>query len=215
MGTSKWILQPGKFLTSEEAGRLISVVRHRAQCAKTKGTKVAIRDYFIIHLALATGLRVMEITALTCGDLFLDSTIGCLLVQKGKGGKRRFVYFAGPFKKHCTEYLDWKRRIGESTESDKPLIVSSNTGTHMTTRAIEKVFKRCAERACLYSAYSIHCLRHTYASYLYKASGHNLRLVQDQLGHSDPKTTEIYVGTLMAEMEETLHRFSTLIHINQ
>ena len=206
MRESNWILEPGKFLTKDEAIRLLNAARHRAEAFQTKGKKVAIRDYFIIHLALATGLRVMEIAALKCSDIHLSNTMCSLLVRKGKGNKKRQVLFTGAFKKHCKEYLKWKQQLGESIEQEEPLIVSSNTGGHMTTRAIQKVFKRCAEKAYLNSSYAIHCLRHTYACFLLKASKWNLRLVQKQLGHSRITTTQVYADVMMPEIKKALDR---------
>ena len=166
---------------------------------------MAVRDYLIIHLALATGLRVMEIAALTCGDVFLGD--GCsVLVKKGKGGKRRLVFFNTAFREHGKEYLSWKERIGESTEPDAPLLLSSNTGGHLTTRAIQKAFKRCASEARLPSTYAIHCLRHTHACALLKASKWNLRLVQKQLGHARISTTEVYADVMAPDIKKALER---------
>jgi len=206
MRSKNWVLEPGKYLRKEEANRLLNIAKHRAQSAQTKGGKVAIRDYFIIHLVLSTGLRVMEVAALKCGDVFLDDKICSIFVRKGKGNKKRLVYFTGPFRKHCKEYFKWKQELGESIEHDDPLMVSSNTGNHMTTRAIQKVFKRCAKRACLDSSYAIHCLRHTYACFLLKASDWNLRLVQKQLGHSKITTTQVYADVMMPDVKKALDR---------
>jgi site-specific recombinase XerD len=79
----------------------------------------------------------------------------------------------------------------------------------MTTRAIEKAFKRTAARAGLSSYYSIHCLRHTYACQLHKAGGYNLRLVQKQLGHSSIRTTEVYADVMEPDTQKTLERLYT------
>ena len=51
---------------------------------------------------------------------------------------------------------------------------------------------------------SIHCLRHTCACELYRVSGHNLRLVQKQLGHSSIKTTEVYADVVEVEMRDAV-----------
>ena len=206
MRESSWVLEPGKFLTSQEASRLMSIAKHRAEFYCREGKKIAVRDYFIIHLALATGLRVMEIAALKCDDIHLSNTICSLLVRKGKGSKKRQVLFTSAFKKHCKEYLKWKQLIGESLEPEEPLIVSSNTGRHLTTRAIQKVFKRCAEKARLRASYSIHCCRHSYACFLLKASKWNLRLVQKQLGHSRITTTQVYADVMMPDIKKALDR---------
>ncbi len=199
-------MEPNKFLTKKEANRLLEVTRERATADKSKIMKVAIRDYFIIHLALATGLRVMEIAALQCGDILLDGNICTIVVRRGKGNKKRLVFFTGSLKEHCNNYFVWKQRIGESTEHNKPLIVSSNTGGHLTTRAIQKAFKRSAQKAGLKPTYAIHCLRHTYACFLLKASDWNLRLVQKQLGHAQISTTQIYADVMMPDIERALDR---------
>jgi integrase/recombinase XerD len=206
MFKSNWVLDPEKFLSREEVNRLIETARKRASVAIARGNKVAVRDYFIVDLALSTGLRVAEIADLKCKDIFLRERFCALLVRNGKGGKKRLVRFNGSFKQHYEEYICWKQSVGEPVGSDDPLILSSNTGSRMTTRAIEKAFKRTAARAGLPLRYSIHCLRHTYACELYKASGYNLRLVQKQLGHSHIGTTQVYADVVEPDMQRALQR---------
>jgi integrase/recombinase XerC len=206
MFRSNWVLDPGKFLSREEANRLLKVAKARAGEATARGRKVAVRDYFIVELALSTGLRVMEIAQLKCGDIFLRGPVCMLVVRKGKGGKKRLVRFNGAFKQHYNEYIQWKQTVGEPTGPGEPLFLSSNTGRHMTTRAIEKAFKRSAARAGLPSHYSIHCLRHSYACELYRASGYNLRLVQKQLGHAHIGTTQVYADVMEPDMQRALER---------
>ena len=201
-----WVLNRTKFLSEEEVNRLLETAKERAEIAKKKRNKVAVRDYFIIDLALSTGLRVMEVANLNCGDIYLHNGLSFLIVRKGKCGKKRAVWFNGKLKKHIEDYLAWKREIGEGIGSDDPLILSSNTRKHMTTRGIQKVFKRCLKKAGLPEHFSFHSLRHTYGTHLYKASKHNLRLVQEQLGHSSIKTTEVYAGLLMEEVKNALER---------
>jgi integrase/recombinase XerD len=203
---SNWVLDPGKFLGREEVNRLLETARKRAEAATARGNKVAIRDCFIVDLALSTGLRVMEIADLKCKDIFLRDRFCALLVRNGKGGKKRLVRFNGAFKQHYEEYILWKQNVGEPVGLSDPLFLSSNTKGHMTTRAIEKAFKRTAARAGLSSHYSIHCLRHTYACELYKASGYNLRLVQKQLGHSHIGTTQVYADVVEPDMQRALER---------
>jgi integrase/recombinase XerC len=206
MFKSNWVLDPGKFLSREEVNRLIETARKRTAVAISRGNKVAVRDYFIVDLALSTGLRVAEIAALNLSDIFLQERFCALLVRNGKGGKKRLVRFNGSFKQHYNEYVLWKQAVGEPVGLGDPLLLSSNTGGHMTTRAIEKAFKRAAARAGLSSRYSIHCLRHTYACELYRASGYNLRLVQKQLGHSHIGTTQVYADVVEPDMQRALQR---------
>ena len=201
-----WVLTPDKYMERPEADRLLAVARDRAQHASRKHAKVAIRDYFVIHLTLVSGLRVMEIAALRCGDLVMKHQIGSIFVRHGKGNKQRVVFFPASFQNHYESYLKWKQQMGESIETESPLIVSSMTGSFMTRRALQKMFKRCAKRAGLPENYSIHCLRHTYACFLYKASDWNLRLVQKQLGHARISTTQVYADVMMPDIGHALNR---------
>jgi site-specific recombinase XerC len=202
MNPGSWELSPKKFLSRRDADRLQTIAEERAISKKP----ASVRDCFIIHLGLATGLRVMEMAALNCGDLSLEETISSLVVANGKGKKRRRVFFNNIFKKQCKEYLAWKQHVGESIEPEQPLLLSSSTGGHLTTRAIQKAFKRCAQIGGLPLHYSIHCLRHTYACFLLKASSWNLRLVQKQLGHSKITTTQIYADVMMPDIKKALDR---------
>ncbi len=201
-----WVLEPSKFLTKEEAKKLLETAQDRAEVVFAKRRKISVRDYLIVDLALSTGLRVMEITQLDCGDIFIRDGISSLLVRNGKCGKRRLVRFGESLKDHLNEYILWKQNVGEPTGPSDPLFLSSNTGCHLTTRAIQKAFKRTAVKAGLSSHYSIHCLRHTYACQLYKASSYNLRLVQKQLGHSSIRTTEVYADVMEPDIQDALRR---------
>ena len=204
MNSKTWELDPEKFLSRKDAEKLLAVAKNKTESASAK--KTAARDYFIIHLGLATGLRVMEMAALNCDDLDLESTVPSLLVREGKGKKKRRVFFNDTFKKHCKEYLAWKQNVGESVESGQPLLLSVRTEGHLTTRAIQKAFKRCAQKAGLPLRYSIHCMRHTYASFLLKASNWNLRLVQKQLGHSRITTTQVYADVMLPDIKKALDK---------
>ena len=198
MTTGVWELDPNKFLTRHEAQRLLAV-------AQEKRLHSDIRDCFVVHLGLSTGLRVMEIAALNCGDLDIDNFVPSLIVRNGKGCKKRRVFFSQSFKEHCKEYLAWKQKIGEPVEPDQPLLLSTKTGRHLTTRALQKAFKRCARKADLSSHFSIHCLRHSHACFLLKASNWNLRLVQKQLGHSSITITQIYADVMLPDIRKAMN----------
>lgn len=199
-----WILDDGKFLTDEEVARFKSVLETRKEEARRKGSKVAIKDWMVINLALHTGLRVIEITRLRHGDLTLGKDRASLIVRRGKNDKPRVIRFGPTLTDYLLEFIEWKKLIGEPFCSDAPLFVSSNTGTAMTKRGLQKVFERNAKRAGI-TGHSIHHLRHTYASHLYRASKYNLRLVQKQLGHSSIKITEVYADVLMPDLDRAVN----------
>jgi len=96
----KWDLDPRKFLQPEDIRGLMDWVKAAYEDAIARGLKVAVRDYYILDLALSTGLRVMEIAQLDCGDLFLEPNYSALIVRQGKCKKRRIVQFSKAFKRH-------------------------------------------------------------------------------------------------------------------
>lgn len=198
-----WILDEGKFLTKKEVGKLKDVIEKRKEEALRKRTKTAVRDWIVINLALFTGLRVKEIADLRHEDLIIDNGNSSLIVRNGKNGKPRHIKYGSRLRKYLLEYLDWKRDVEEPCEANNPLIISSNTRKAMTTRGIQKIFERSARRAGI-EGHSIHHLRHTYASHLYKASKYNLRLVQKQLGHSSIKITEVYADVLKPDLHRAV-----------
>lgn len=209
MSCVNWILDRSKYLSLEEVKRLLKTARGMAETGLLYGHAIPVRDYFIIHLALETGLRVSEIAQLNFGDIHIDNETGLLLVRKGKGNKKRIIRFNSEFAQHYEEYLKWKQDCNEPAGQDDPLLISSHTGGYMTTRAIEKIFKRVAAKAKLPEHYSIHCCRHTYGCFLLKASNWNLRLVQKQLGHSKITTTQIYADVMSPELIKSVEKLYT------
>ncbi|MFH2049244.1 MAG: tyrosine-type recombinase/integrase [bacterium] len=180
-----WIITPDKYLSEEEISRLIKVCSDAAELASSKGQCIAIRDYMIIDLALNTGLRVQELSDLKVEDLHINYGESALTVQNGKGGKKRIVKFGKKTKAHLKRYL-------AERHSKSEYLFYSSRGDKLERSAIQKTFKKWAKKSRLSPNYSIHSLRHTHATRLYKASGNNLRMVQKQLGHSNIQTTTVY-----------------------
>ena len=194
-----WIITPEKYLSDEEVKRLRHTCADAAQLAKAKGNWIAVRDWMVIDLALHTGLRVAELSHLRIEDLHLQYGEEALTVHEGKGGKRRVVKFGSGLKTHLNDYLD-------SRTDDSPYVFPSSRGHRMTRSAIQKMVKKWMGDAGLLEHYSVHSLRHTYATRLYKASGHNLRLVQKQLGHASVQTTQVYADVTDADVEAAVEQ---------
>jgi site-specific recombinase XerD len=208
MARTGWIVDKSKYLSPKEVKQFLKTAKFLAETALLYGHKTPVRDYFIVHLAVATGLRVSEIAYLNCGDIYENPKGGYLIVRKGKGSKQRLVRFSSTFSQHLNEYLDWKQAHNEPAVPGDPLLRSSHTGGHMTSRALEKAFKRVAAKANIPRRYSIHSLRHTHACLLLEASKGNIRLVQKQLGHSKITTTQVYADVMDIEMQRSMERLS-------
>jgi site-specific recombinase XerD len=194
-----WALDEKKFLSLQKVEKLRSYCKKAKSSALKSGRTVPVRNWFMLELGLFTGLRVEEMVNLKSTDLFLTGSQPSLSVKNGKGNKARTVYFSEAFKKECLFYLEWKEKRIPGV-----YLFANQKGEQLSKRTLQKSFKRCLQMAELENYYSIHCLRHTYGTYLYKASNHNLRLVQEQLGHSSIRTTQIYANLIDEEVKKSL-----------
>lgn len=190
MKSGNWQLSRDEYMSLDEVKRLRRSAEDRALADLAKGRTSGVRSWAVIDLALSTGLRVSEISDVRVGDLTFSGSEPHLIVRDGKGGKPRTVMLPEELKRHLRDFISWKRRIGEPELAEDYLLVTER-GTKFTTRALQLLFKRAVKKAGLPSHFSIHACRHSYGTYLYQKTK-DLRLVQDQLGHSSPAVTQVY-----------------------
>jgi site-specific recombinase XerD len=200
---SAWIITPDKYLHEDEVKKLRHVIESAMLRAKSKGRQIAVRDYTVIEVALGTGLRVSELSNLKLEDLQLGRGQNSLIVRKGKGGKTGVVQYSTRLKNIILEYLEYR-------DSDSPYLFYSARSEQILVSGLQKIFKNCARKAGLHKRYSIHCLRHTYATVLYKASGYNLRLVQVQLRHSSIQTSAVYSAVINPDLEKAVEAMDSM-----
>lgn len=129
------------------------------------------RIELMIRLAGEAGLRRAEAAQAHTGDL-MD---GGLLLVHGKGGKRRIV--------PISDYLAALIR-----DTPHGYLFPNGTGGHLTAEHVGKLVSR-----ALPGDATMHTLRHRYATRAYRGS-HNLRAVQQLLGHASIVTTERYTA---------------------
>jgi len=151
-----------------------------------------IRDRLIIRTIYATGVRVSELCSINIEDIDCeDHTIKV----RGKGGKIRIVFVDDETLREIEEY--------SKGEIEGPLF-KGQMGNNLSPRTVQHIFTKYAPQGI-----TPHKIRHSYASELYKRSK-NLRVVQENLGHSSIQTTEIYLHTDIDERKQVYNRYFPL-----
>ena len=206
---SPWTIDESKCLTEEEVAILREYCMNMRKLGLQKRRFALVRNWFMAELGLHVGLRVEEMASLRHSQCYLDKGKSSIVVV-GKGGKRRSVWISEPFRKICLEYFGHKRDFGYSTNPDDYVLNNLNGGK-ISKRALQKFFKGIVDRAGLPTHYHIHCLRHTYTTFLLTASNNNYRFAQKQLGHSSLRTTQVYAGVVEQQGRKALEKLLPLI----
>ena len=179
-----------RYLTTEELVRLRRHAEARALQAKEGGAVTVVRSWALLDTLLSSGLRASEIACLRVGDCLLDYGWASLVVRQGKGDKQREVFIPQELKTHLKAFLPWKKSQGEDVSNDAPVFTGQRGP--LTRNGVWRVVKGLMAAVGLDPRYVTHTCRHSYPTHLYRASGADLEIVQEKLGHASIKTTTIY-----------------------
>lgn len=198
VGSSNWTITKDKCLTSEEVQGLYKAIQDAFDLAVLrKKNLVFVRDYFLLKTLLETGVRVAELTQLKIQDICDNS----LVVQRGKGGKRRNVLISRSFQKALKDFLKIKRSIlHESTAPESSLFLSERKKP-FSTRGIRKRVKYWFKKCGFNSRLSVHSCRHTCISNML-AKGVDLATIRDNAGHSSLAITSIYSHVVKNDLDD-------------
>jgi integrase/recombinase XerD len=179
-----------RYLTSDELTRLRRYAESQATVALQKGNAGAVREWALLETLLSSGLRASETAALAISDCLLGYGQSSLLVHDGKGHKAREVFIPEDLKRHLKTFITWKCERGEDVSDAAPLFTGQRGP--LTRNGVWRIVKGLMAAVGLDPRYATHSCRHTYATNLYRASGSDLEVVQEQLGHANIKTTTVY-----------------------
>lgn len=155
------------------------------------------RDYCILVLFLNCGMRLSELVGINISDvLHNNSTIRIL----GKGNKERIVYLNQACLEAIESYLKVRPKDGVK---DRNALFLSNRKTRISPKTVQFIVKKYLDKIGLSGpGYSVHKLRHTAATLMYRHGHVDIRVLQDILGHENLGTTEIYTHTSSTQMED-------------
>jgi len=153
--------------------------------AHAASATLEVRDRAILELFYSSGLRLSELVGLDIPDLDLaDRTVRVL----GKGGKTRIVPVGA---KAAAAVQSWlATRAALAGPDERALFVGKN-GVRLGVRAVQLRVDAWARRHGIDVKVHPHLFRHSFATHLLESS-HDLRGVQELLGHANISTTQVY-----------------------
>lgn len=160
-------------------------------------TGEGLRDIAVVEVFFATGARVYEVSNIKMDNVDLDSGLVRIM---GKGGKERYIQIAdeavlGVLKRYHAENEEAIRKSG--------YFFVNRRGKRLTEQSIRDMMKKHTKRAGIDRNITPHMWRHSFATYLIE-EGVDISFVQQILGHSSIKTTQIYIHIAAEKQAEVL-----------
>jgi integrase/recombinase XerD len=167
-----------------------------------KQNSLVLRNWAMLHLLYATGIRVSELVSLPVRDCSITS--GHVRVL-GKGDKERMVPFNETAGKRIEEYLAIARPA-LLRKRTSPYLFVTGRGGKMSRHRFWQILKEIVAANGIAKPVSPKTMRHSFATHLL-AGGADLRAVQMMLGHTDIATTQIYTHVDKGRIKELHRRF--------
>lgn len=159
--------------------------------------KCVLRDIAIVEVFFATGARVYEVSNIRTECIDLKS--GSIRIM-GKGGKERYIQIVEE------DVLDVLKRYylgNEDAIKNSGYFFVNRQGNRFTEQSIRNMLKKYTKRAGIDRNITPHMFRHSFATYLIE-EGVDVSCVQQILGHSSIKTTQIYIHIAAKKQVEIL-----------
>ncbi|WP_371818639.1 site-specific tyrosine recombinase/integron integrase [Sedimentibacter sp. zth1] len=146
----------------------------------------------ILYVVYSSGLRVSEVVSLKVSDI--DSNRMTIFVKDSKGNKDRYTILA-------QETLNELRRYFKLYRPKDWLFPGADKSEHLSVRSVQKIFKKACVKANINKNVGIYSLRHSFATHLLEY-GTDIRYIQELLGHSSTKTTQIYTHVTNKDLKK-------------
>jgi site-specific recombinase XerD len=159
------------------------------------------RDYIMVALLYATGIRREELAGIKLSDI--DLAAGTIAVL-GKGNKVRVVPVGETTVKDLRKYLPFREKFAAERQTGSGNLLLNRRGDSLSVRAVDRIVKKFALGAGV--TITPHTLRHSFATHLLE-NGADLMLIKEILGHSSLSTTQKYTH-ITAESMKKAYRLS-------
>jgi len=168
-------------LTREEAHRLLEFIDNYPW----HNAFLRHRNHAIFATFIFAGLRKKELLKLKFTDVNLENQT--LFVQEGKGRKDRYIPISRPLAERLGRYLTERTRLKKTCPEFFTSLPNNAALSESSFKRLLDVAKR-----TLHKKFSAHKLRHTFATLMLEG-GCDIYSLSTMMGHSDIKTTAIYL----------------------
>ena len=159
-----------------------------------------IKHKMMLSLIYSCGLRRGELLALQ--PVHIDSKRNLVLLKNAKGKKDRIAPLS-------PKILEMLREYYTVCKPTKYLFEGVIPGEPYSEKSLQSVLKQALKKVGITKPVSLHWLRHSFATHLLE-SGTDLRYIQELLGHSSSKTTEIYTHVSTKSIQQIKSPFDDL-----
>jgi integrase/recombinase XerD len=159
-----------------------------------------IKHKMMLSLIYSCGLRCGELLALQ--PHHIDSKRNIVLLKNAKGKKDRIAPLS-------PKILEMLREYYKLHKPETFLFEGKIKGQPYDDRSLQQVLKQALKKVKITKPVTLHWLRHSYATHLLE-SGTDLRYIQELLGHSSSKTTEIYTHVSTKSLQQIKSPFDDL-----
>jgi site-specific recombinase XerD len=172
---------------------------------------LGIRDYCVYGFMYALGLRVGEVHNMKLQDVDLKEK---KVTVTGKGKRERTLQLTDEMIGVITEWLAVRKIFLNSDTIDNLFI--SKKGNPLAIRTMEDNFKKIIEASKINVSFNVtpHTLRHSFASHL-NDEDVDILVLQKILGHTTPRSTEIYIHPSEKKVREALEKLPSVIYVNE
>lgn len=196
-----------RIIPREEIEQLLNYIYASISSFSGIQYKHTLRDAAVIEVFFATGARVYEISNIRAENINLNS--GLIRIM-GKGGKERYIQISN------TAVLDILRKYYEENEPEikkSGYFFINNRGKRYTEQSIRLMLKKYTLKAGIQRKITPHMFRHSFATYLIE-EGVDVSCVQQILGHSSIKTTQIYIHVAAKKQADILRELHPRNNMN-
>ena len=183
-----------KSVTKEQALLILDHAFHQQTCYRF----LRFRNRALFATMIFAGLRVRELLNLKLHDIDLQT--GSLFVRCGKGAKDRMVPLCLKLRLYLEEYLKERGRLRRNSPY---LFTSRGKDCGMTYNSMKKVIEGVRARSGI--QFTNHGLRHTFATLMVEG-GCDIYALSKMMGHSDIRTTTVYLSASTAHLQEQIQK---------